>query len=250
VAELDVAMTARLEVRINKQYALRHQSFILDVQFAVEEEIVVIFGPSGAGKTTILECIAGLTEPVSGNIILHGKVLFDAAARTNVSLCERRIGYVFQSLALFPHLSAKQNIAYGLQSLSEVEREGQISEVLQAFHISHVAHRKPAAMSGGEQQRVALARSLVTQPLLLLLDEPMSALDDLTKAAIISDLRTWHAQHRIPIIYVTHSIDEVFAIGNRVLRLAGGKIIQQGTPAEVLNEERKRLLISLQPGGD
>ena len=243
------SVAEQLDVRISKRYSGLHP-FTLDVSFTISDEIAVTFGASGAGKTTILECISGLSAPDGGRVALGDSVLFDSAAKRNIAVRERRVGYVFQTLALFPHLTAKQNIAYGLQNLDPAERQQRIAEVLEAFCITHVKERKPAAMSGGEQQRVALARSLVTEPRILLLDEPMSALDYETKTGILADLRRWHSQHRIPVLYVTHSIDEVFAIGNRVLRLSEGNIVADGKPAEVLAVELERLKKDLQSAGN
>jgi ABC-type Fe3+/spermidine/putrescine transport system ATPase subunit len=172
--------------------------------------------------------------------------LFDPETGCNAPARERRIGYVFQSLALFPHMSAAQNVGYGLLNITERERETQVFDALEAFHISDVADRRPDAMSGGERQRVALARSLVTRPRALLLDEPMSALDYETKTGILRDLREWHAQHRIPVLYVTHALDEVFAIGDRVLQIVEGKIVAEGKPAEVLHTQKDSLIKELQ----
>ena len=239
-------MTSQLSVRINKRFHSRRQDFLLDVEFAVGEEIAVVFGASGAGKTTALECISGLLPPDKGFIELSAQVLFDAASRTNLRPQQRNIGYVFQTLALFPHLTAAQNIGYGLQLLSSTERQQRTHEISQAFRITHVADRTPGQMSGGERQRVALARSLVTKPKALLLDEPMSALDHDTKAAILRDLRTWHHEHPIPILYVTHAIDEVFTIADRVIRLQEGKVVAEGAPRSVLESERELLLKDLQ----
>jgi ABC-type Fe3+/spermidine/putrescine transport system ATPase subunit len=147
---------------------------------------------------------------------------------------------------LFPHLTASENIGYGLHSKPKGEREQSIAEIMASFHISHAKDRRPRAMSGGERQRVALARSLVTDPRALLLDEPMSALDYETKSRILRDLREWHTRHRIPIIYVTHALDEVFAIADQVLQMADGKMIAEGAPTEILGAQRDALIKGLQ----
>ncbi len=228
--------SAVLCVDLTKKLVSRAGTFDLDVAFSVGAEITVMFGMSGAGKTTVLECIAGLMQPDSERVLLNGTDLTRLPAR------ERRIGYVFQELALFPHLTARENIGYGLRTLPEREKKQRIGEIIESFHIAHASDRKPRAMSGGERQRVALARSLVIQPCMLLLDEPMSALDHGTKAAILRDLREYHTQHRIPVIYVTHALDEVFAIADRVLKIANGKIVAEGKPEEVLSEEREQLI--------
>ena len=212
--------------------------FLLDVDFCVNAGFSVLFGASGAGKTTILDCIAGLQKPNTGHVSVGGAVLFDSASKANVPAQRRQIGYLFQTLALFPHMTGRQNIEYGLASLPNDERARRASEVTESFAITHVLDRRPAQMSGGERQRVALARALVTRPRALLLDEPMTALDAVTKAKIIDDLRRWVASHAVPILYVTHDREEVYALGDRVLVLIGGKVVADGTPQEVLNRPR------------
>lgn len=231
---------AGFDVQLKKRLASRAGHFELDVAFAAGSGITVIFGASGAGKTTVLECIAGLIRPDFERICLNGVDLTGLAVR------ERQIGYVFQELALFPHLTALENIGYGLRSKQKGQRDLSIAEIMESFHISHAKDRRPRSMSGGERQRVALARSLVTAPRALLLDEPMSALDYETKAGILRDLREWHSRHRIPVIYVTHSLDEVFAIADGVLQMANGKIIAEGTPAEILGAQRDALIQGLE----
>jgi molybdate transport system ATP-binding protein len=155
---------------------------------------------------------------------------------------DRYISYVFQSLALFPHMSAEANIGYGLSHIPEEERRARVSEILQMFRVEKLRTRKPREISGGEQQRVALARSLVTLPRVLLLDEPLTGLDAELKASIIDDLRAWNAAHKIPILYVTHSREEVDALGERVVALVHGKIVSEGTPREVLDAPRRKRL--------
>ncbi len=213
--------------------------FTLEAELAAPPGTTILFGPSGAGKTTLLECIAGLVRPDGGRICAGGRVLFDSEAGIAIPTAQRAIAYVFQELALFPHLTVEQNVAYGLRSLSAQERGARTREILESFHIAHLRERKPDAVSGGEKQRVALARSLVTQPRVLLLDEPLAALDARTKSRIIADLREWNAARRIPILYVTHSREEVFALGERVVALEAGKILAQGTPQEVLEAPRQ-----------
>jgi molybdate transport system ATP-binding protein len=152
-----------------------------------------------------------------------------------VTAAKRHVGYVFQDLALFPHLTVEQNVQYGLAHLSHRKRKEHASAILQAFHIAHLARRSARAISGGESQRAALARTLVADPAVLLLDEPLAALDAPTKSKIIDDLREWNRTHRIPILYVTHGREEVFALGERVIVLDAGRIVAQGTPHEVLS---------------
>ncbi len=223
-----------LEVRFRKRFPAQIHEFVLEVEFTAAGGFTILFGPSGAGKTTLLDCVAGLAKPESGRISIGGRPWFDADRGTNLPVAKRRLGYVFQSLALFPHLTVDENVQYGLAHLPEAERRESVAAILAAFRISHLAQRNVREISGGESQRTALARTLVTDPSLLLLDEPLAALDAGTKAKIIDDLREWNRLHRIPILYVTHSREEVFALGERVLMLDAGRIVAQGTPHEVV----------------
>jgi len=231
--------------RVTKRLPGTDREFTLDVDFTISPGITILLGASGAGKTTLLDCMAGLAIPDSGRIEVGKRVFFDSDRRINLPVPDRRIGYVFQDLALFPHLTTAGNIAYGLTGL---ERSGQrhlIDAILESFRISHVRGRKPGEISGGERQRVALARALVIDPCLLLLDEPMAALDARTKSKIIDDLRVWNREHRIPILYVTHSREEVFALGERVILLENGRIIAQGTPHAVMTAPRQETIAQL-----
>jgi molybdate transport system ATP-binding protein len=234
-----------LSVRVRKQFAGSGGNFELDASFEVPAGITILFGASGAGKTTLLDCIAGLTTPDLGYIEIGKQKLVDFKHGINRPVRQRRIGYLFQDLALFPHLSIEKNIEYGLQSLGRSERHLRSGALMASFRISNLRERRPAEISGGERQRVALARALVTDPCLLLLDEPMAALDASTKSKIIEDLRAWNNDHRIPILYVTHSREEVFALGERVLVLENGRIIAQGTPHEVMSAPRQETVAQL-----
>jgi len=234
-----------LTVTIRKQFANPQANFDLDVSFSALPGIMILFGPSGVGKTTLLDCIAGLTIPDAGEIVVESRTFFSDQHRINIAVPQRRVGYVFQDLALFPHLSVEQNIQYGLARLNATRRQERTHVILESFRIPHLRNRKPAEISGGERQRVALARALVTDPCVLLLDEPLAALDAATKSKIIHDLRAWNDQHRVPILYVTHSREEVFALGERVLVLESGKLIAQGTPHEVMSAPRQETVAQL-----
>jgi|ERR1700691_4181776 molybdate transport system ATP-binding protein len=223
-----------LSARIRKSFPSPERVFSLDVGFRAEPGFAIIFGPSGSGKTTLLDCVAGLATPDAGRIAAGERVLFDAASRFNTPVAKRGVGYVLQDLALFPHLTVEQNTEYGLVLLPRSVRRQRAAEMLQEFRIEHLRQQRPAEISGGERQRVALARTLVTDPCVLLLDEPLAALDATTKSKILDDLRRWNQAHRIPILYVTHSREEVLALGERVLVLDQGRIIAEGTPHEVL----------------
>jgi molybdate transport system ATP-binding protein len=216
--------------------------FLLDVSIQVPAGITILFGPSGAGKSTLLDCIAGLARPNAGRIVVGELALFDSQAGMNLSPQARRIAYVFQTLALFPHMSAEENIYYGLEGIPQQERDARVDDILKAFRVEKLRARKPAEISGGERQRIALARSLVTQPRVLLLDEPLSGLDAELKAAIVDDLRAWNMARRIPILYVTHTREEVDALGERVIAMDRGRVITTGTPMEVLEAPRHKRL--------
>ncbi len=232
-----------LIARIRKErHGAGASPFVLDVSIEVPPGITILFGASGAGKSTLLDCIAGLARPDEGQIASGGDVLFDSAVRINVPISKRRIAYVFQTLALFPHLSAEQNVAYGLKDLPEKEKRERAEAILKVFHVDKLRNQKPGAISGGERQRIALARSLVTEPRVLLLDEPLTGLDAELKASIVDDLRAWNTAKGIPILYVTHSRDEVDALGERVIALDNGRVVSAGAPMEVLNAPRRKKL--------
>ena len=214
-----------LEVQLSKTFApgrLRH--FSIDVEFSVSAGVTVIFGPSGSGKTTLLQCIAGLLRPDKGVIAIDGELVFESVKKISLTPQQRRIGYVFQDLALFPHMTAAENIAFGIRENGN-RRAELVRDMLERFSIAHVAEHRPGEISGGERQRVALARALVTEPRLLLLDEPFSALDDPLKLEIIADLKLWLEQHRIPVLFITHDRTEAGALGERTLLMKDGRMI-------------------------
>jgi molybdate transport system ATP-binding protein len=211
------------------------REFSLDVDFTAGPGFTILFGASGSGKTTLLDCVAGLAAPDAGRIAVGERALFDTSTRVDVPVAKRVVGYVLQDLALFPHLTVAQNTEYGLAHLPRPARRQRGAAMLQEFRIEHLGRRRAAEISGGERQRVALARALVTDPCVLLLDEPLAALDAATKAKILDDLRRWNQAHQIPILYVTHSREEVIALGEHVLVMEEGRIIARGTPHEVLS---------------
>jgi len=226
-ATTPASLTASIRKRLG-------ESFTLDVTVSLHAGITMLFGASGSGKTTLLRCLAGLSEPDAGAISIGSQVLFNSTPRVDVPVQRRNIGYVFQQLALFPHMTVADNIAYGLAGGDDRARRERVRAIAESFRIWHVLSSSPRRISGGERQRAALARSLVLDPSLLLLDEPLSALDHATQSRIIEDLRTWNDAHRIPILYVTHAHREVFALGQRVLAMDKGRIIADGTPDDVI----------------
>ena len=233
--------SSTLIARIRKEQR-NAASFILDVSLEAPPGITILFGPSGSGKSTLLDCLAGLVRPDAGKIAISESVLFDAANQTNVPPQKRHIAYVFQSLALFPHLTIEQNVAYGLANITDEDRRARVEQILEVFRIENLRNQKPVQISGGEKQRTALARSLVTNPRLLLLDEPLTGLDSELKAAIVEDLRAWNAAKRIPILYVTHSREEVDALGERVIAIDNGRVVSHGAPMDVLDAPRRKRL--------
>jgi molybdate transport system ATP-binding protein len=242
LANTGSAHSAEATVQIRKRL---DRDFELDLSVTLPAGITILFGPSGAGKTTLLNCIAGLVHPDRGRIATQQKILFDHERRINTPPQDRRVGYVFQDLALFPHLSVLNNVEYGLFHLDRERREQRSAAILGSFRIAHLGARKPTEISGGERQRVALARALVINPSILLLDEPLAALDAITKSKIVEDLRAWNQEHRIPIVYVTHSREEVFALGERVIVLENGRSIARGTPHQVMTAPRQEMVALL-----
>lgn len=231
----DAAGKATLSVKIVKRLS---NSFSLQAECDAPAGFTMLLGPSGAGKTTLLNCIAGLLHPDAGHIGLGARLLFDSASKIDLPVRRRGLGYVFQNLALFPHLTIEQNVGYGIAKLPPDRRRARTMMLLESFGIAHLRGRKPNEISGGERQRVALARSLVTDPAALLLDEPLAALDNSTRSKILSDLRKWNAAHEIPILYVTHAPEEAFALGERVVVLESGRVLDQGSPQKVLTAPR------------
>src|SRR6202140_3943598 len=238
-------ISSDLEVRIRKRFPNPEGTFILNVHFRALAGFTILFGASGAGKTTLLDCIAGLSDPDEGRIVVGGEDLYDSEKKQNLPAWKRRVGYVHQDLALFPHLTAEENVAYGLRTLSATERTSRSREILARFRIDRLRDRRPAQISGGERQRVALARALVTEPRALLLDEPLAALDRPTKSSLVADLRKWNQHHRIPILFVTHNGEEVFALGDEVIMLDAGRIVAQGRPHEVMRAPRLETVAQL-----
>jgi molybdate transport system ATP-binding protein len=241
-----ITLEERLSVQVRRNFPdASGSTFSLDVNFAVSAGFTILFGASGAGKTTLLDCIAGLQTPDEGAIAIGEMALFDSQSRRNLPPSRRSVGYLLQSLALFPHMTVEQNVQYGLAHLDGSEREARSREVLESFRILSLAKRRPGEISGGERQRVALARALVTRPRVLLLDEPLTALDTSTKARIVDDLHAWNQRRGIPILYVTHVRDEVFALGENVLVLEAGRLVAQGSPHDVLQRPQSESVAQL-----
>ena len=211
-----------------------HKSLSWKQEFRADLGFTISIRPirSRQDDSARLRCWIESSSRFRYRIAIGDRILFDAEHRTNLTVAKRRVGYVLQSLALFPHLTVEKNVQYGLADFPQAERTTRASSILQAFRIAHLAKRYPREISGGESQRTALARTLVTDPALLLLDEPLAALDAPTKAKIIDDLRQWNQAHRIPILYVTHSREEsVCPRCERVIVLRRGAHRVPGHPA-------------------
>ena len=211
-----------LKVEINRTLP----GFKLDIAFSVNGEVLGILGPSGSGKTMTLLCIAGLLHPDSGFIQLNDRVLFDSTKKLNLPPKDRNVGFVFQNYALFPHLSAGKNIAYGIRNRSREEVNHRVKVLIENMGLEGLQNRYPQQLSAGQQQRVAVARALAPEPDILLLDEPFSALDSLTKEQLerqILDLRQFYKGH---IILVTHDLAEAYRLSSRIAVYDAGKIAQ------------------------
>ena len=203
----------------------------LDLSLRIEAgAITVLTGPSGAGKTTLLRLIAGLVKPQAGRIAFGKEVWLDTQDSVFLTPQQRKAGLVFQDYALFPHLTVRQNLTFALKKGEDPTR---VDELLREVELTQLADQKPHRLSGGQQQRVALARALVLQPRLLLLDEPLSALDRSMRHRLQGYLASLHQRYQLTVVLVTHDLAEIFRLADQVVELDAGKIIRQGTPGEV-----------------
>jgi molybdate transport system ATP-binding protein len=215
---------------LNVKKGLDH--FTLDLEYEFDSGVLVIQGESGAGKTTILNCIAGLTDPESGRITIEGRNVYDSASGINVPARQRNIGYLFQNYALFPNMTVFQNIVYGIKNKPEYKvKENRkalldyADGIMETFGIAHLKKKHPNRISGGEKQRVALSRAIVTKPGLLLLDEPFSALDQQTKETIYEQFASFKNNFRIPTILITHDPKESEMFADSRILIKDGRII-------------------------
>ena len=230
-----------LEVRLVRSL----RGFTLDVHFSVDNDVLAILGPSGSGKTMTLQCIAGLVKPDEGFIKLNSKVLLDTKHRVNVPASKRRVGIAFQNYALFPHMTARQNIAYGVRNLGRKEGEDKVSELLERMHIKDLGERYPRQLSAGQQQRVALARALAPDPDVLLLDEPFSALDSLVRERLQIEIRALRSFYRGSILFVTHDLAEAYNVSSRISIFESGRIVQDDHIRTVVNSPSTPTIASL-----
>jgi len=218
-----------VDVALRMQDGKRH--FELAVRFATDAPFAALYGPSGAGKSLTLQAIAGLLKPTAGRILLDGRTLFDAERGIDLSPPDRRIGYLFQDYALFPHLSVRENISFGLTSWrrrrpAPADRE-RVEMLLARFGLTDMAASRPDKLSGGQQQRVALARALACEPKVLLLDEPFAALNPMLRGALRQELAQVREQWNIPVLMITHDVDDVLALADVAFVYEQGRIVQE-----------------------
>jgi molybdate transport system ATP-binding protein len=225
-----------LKVKVKKSFP----GFSLEVDFSVNEEILAILGPSGSGKTMTLKCIAGLLPPDEGHIELNGKVLFDSASRINLPPQQRKIGFVFQNYALFPHLTVNENTAYGIRHRPRHEVNARVSLLLEKMHIPGLGERYPRQLSSGQQQRVALARALSHEPEVLLLDEPFSALDTPRRERLELELLALQHFYRGDILFVTHDLAQGYKLGSRMAVYEAGRLVQLDSKHNVIASPTNR----------
>lgn len=230
---------------VEVEAAVRLGTFELRVAFATAHRRIVLFGPSGAGKSLTLQCLAGFLTPARGRIAVNGGVLFDSASGINVPPWKRRVGLVPQAYTLFPHLSVGQNVGYGLGPIWRGREPVRIAVLLAAVGLTGFADRLPASLSGGQRQRVALAQALGSDPRLLLLDEPFSAVDAPVRERLRRDLLTLLDGFAVPLVFVTHDFDEAYLLGQTVVILDHGRVLQMGTPGEVAAAPRSATVARL-----
>jgi molybdate transport system ATP-binding protein len=234
------------------KFAVHHSAnqLTLAAEATLSGSLAVLVGPSGAGKTSLLRAIAGLMRPERGYATVAGTIVWDSEDRMWLRPAERGCGLVMQRPALFPSMTAGENIAFGLGGVGREDRESRVQEMASLFRIGALLSRRPAELSGGEQQRVAVARTLAPRPRVLLLDEPFAGLNLELKSAILTDLENWLARTETPALYVTHDVAEAWRMGSRpgaeVLRMENGRIVAQGAATEVLAAERAQLLAGLE----
>lgn len=219
-----------LEVRVKRNLP----GFNLDVNFSMDQEITAILGPSGSGKTMTLQCIAGLIRPDEGFVKLNDKVLLDSSKGINLSVQMRKVGFVFQNYALFPHLNVRQNIGFGIRHLTKRETRDRVSELLEKMNIPRLGDRYPKQLSAGQQQRVAVARALAPEPEVLLLDEPFSALDSMVKERLQLELQALQQFYKGNILFVTHDLGEGYKLSSRIAVFESGRIVQHDHKEKVI----------------
>lgn len=216
------------------------RDFSLDVELSIEENMAVLFGPSGAGKSLLLNLLSGIVRPDQGFVKIEDKEVFNSEAGINVPIRERRIGYLFQDYALFPHMTVFENIAYGINSLPKNKIRTKVEELLDLMRLGGLEHRFPKELSGGQKQRAALARTLAAEPRMLLLDEPFSALDYQVREKLRADLLLIHQKYPITTLFVTHDLEEAFVMGDNIAIINNGRLEQFGNREEVFYKPKTK----------
>lgn len=228
-----------LSARIQKRFGARQDAsaFTLDVDLEMNQGGNVLFGPSGSGKTLTLDCIAGFVRPDEGRVLLFDEILFDSKAGVHLTPQKRHCGYVFQNYALFPHMTLKANLEFATGTSSgTLEKRRKVNEMIERFRLSDVAGLRPHEVSGGQKQRCSIARALIGEPRILLLDEPSQGLDATLRNELYAVLRQVRSEFKTPILLVTHDLEESFELGDELFVLYQGRLIQHGSPKEVLSK--------------
>ncbi len=219
-----------LEISVRR----RQGEFSLDVDFAAGQGVTALFGPSGSGKTSVVNMVAGLARPDRGRIAVDGRVLFESAAGIDLPPERRRLGYVFQDARLFPHLSVRSNLEYGRRRIPAAERSQGFADVVELLGIGHLLDRRPAKLSGGEKQRVAIGRALLASPRILLMDEPLAALDGRRKDEVLPFIARLARRFAVPILYVSHAMDEVLRLADTLVLMDEGRAVAAGSVEDLL----------------
>lgn len=220
-----------LEVAVERRLG----SFELKAEFTAEAGLTALFGPSGSGKTSLLRMVAGLDRPDKGRVVVGSRVLVDTQSRTFTPPHRRRAGYVFQEPRLFPHLSVRQNLLFGRLFAPRAERKADLSEIVDLLGIGYLLGRRPGGLSGGEKSRVAIGRALLSEPQMLLMDEPLASLDEARRLEIMPYLERLRDHARVPMLYVSHSVTEVARLAAKVVVMHEGKVAAAGPAADILH---------------
>lgn len=233
------ASSGALDVAVRLRRGRDGASFAMDATLSAPPGVTVLFGPSGAGKSTLLSMVAGLARPDAGTVRLGGDTWFDGESAVEVPVHRRRVAFVFQGLALFPHMTAAQNVAYGVDRALDADARAERARAsLGRFRADHLANRHPTTFSGGEAQRVALARAFAMSPRVVLLDEPFSAMDRGLRGELVDLVRRLAEDLAVPVLHVTHRRSEALALGDRVALIRDGRVESVGSPRDVLGGDR------------
>ena len=228
-----------IEARILKRFPPGRESaaFALDIELALRDGVTALFGPSGSGKTLTLDCLAGFVRPDGGRILMDNALVFDAPTHVCLPPRDRRCGYVFQNYALFPHMTLRDNLMFAASTTKQrIERHRKVNDTLERFRLTEVAGRKPHEVSGGQKQRCSIARALIASPRLLLLDEPARGLDAPLRTELYAILREVREDFRMPVLLVTHNLDECFELADQMMAYRDGRIVQSGSPTAVCSQ--------------